>query len=105
MKKQKNLLMYDEIEIKTLPDPNCKLCWGTGKSTQRVSTGVPYVCKPLLVLTDLSPKELKKLKEAEDAQWAETECDCIVKKNVIKANKELKSEKPKIIWNGRELNR
>jgi len=69
------------IEIAILPDPKCKICWGTGKSTQRPSCGIPYRKPP----KDLHPDELKQLEEME---WAETECDCIVKKNVIKANKE-----------------
>jgi len=72
---------YDEIEIVTLPDPKCKLCWGTGKSTQRPSNGVPYRKPP----KDLHPDEYKQLEEME---WAKTECDCIVKKNVIRAQKE-----------------
>lgn len=86
--------VLDKIETKTLPDPKCEICWGTGKTKQRVSTNVPYRRPP--------KEEFDKLFEA---QFIETECDCIVKQNVIKANKEVKSEKPKIIWNGRELSR
>ena len=74
-------MQYDEIEIKTFPDPKCTICWGTGRTLQRPSSGIPYRRPP----KDINPDEFKKLEEME---WASTECDCIVKKNVIKANKE-----------------
>lgn len=88
----------DEIEITILPDPKCKICWGTGKTTQRISTGVPYFKPP----PDIHPDTMQEL---EEAQFIETECDCIVKQNVIKAQKKRLAEKPKIIYNGRELSR
>ena len=68
-------------EKKVLPDPKCELCWGTGESTQRVTTRISYRRPP----AGIPENDAEAL---ENQQFFKLKCDCIVKQEVIRDNRE-----------------